>query len=192
MRCSSRSSSSLLTIAFSVFVLLLAVIYLPSSGVSAQNLAQQPAPNSGAAQPLTTYPSSWSTNDSHDDGGVNPLAKGKIPREKDFVGKCFRSEKDLMDATKDCSGRGAGRQSRAGGAVCWRCVCKADRREGRVTYFAGEACQKIDLSGPFVLLATTTIILILIVGGAVGLLFRQGQEEVPSTLAGVSVVSKDK
>ncbi|KAK0528052.1 hypothetical protein OC834_004191 [Tilletia horrida] len=194
-------STSVLSFALGLLVLLLA-IGLPAAPAAAQNLAQQPAPNSYAAQTLSAYPTSLSGDssvhpasagaaDDGDDGGVNPLLKGKIPREKDFVGKCFRSEKDLNAATKECSGRGSGRQSRAGGAVCWRCVCKPDRREGRVTYFAGEACQKIDVSGPFVLLASTTFVLILVIGAAVGLLFRQGQEDLPSTLAGVSIISKD-
>ncbi|KAE8212376.1 hypothetical protein CF327_g3989 [Tilletia walkeri] len=189
-------STSFLTMALSLLVLILALA--APTPASAQNLAQQPAPNPDSAQTLSSYPTSLSGNtyfpsskNDNDDGGVNPLLKGKVPAEKAFMGKCFRSEKDLNNATLECSGRGSGRESRAGGGVCWRCVCKPDRREGRVTYFAGEACQKIDVSGPFVLLASTTIVLILVIGSAVGLLFRTGQEELPSTLAGVSIVSKD-
>ncbi|KAK0553624.1 hypothetical protein OC846_000502 [Tilletia horrida] len=198
MRCSGvRATRSALVITFlCALACLLAII--PQS-VHAQQppslAAQQPASNLNSAQTLANYPASFTQSahayDDGDDGGVNPLLKDKIPREKDFVGKCFRSEADLEKATKSCSGRGSGRQSRLGGAVCWRCVCKPDRREGRVTYFGGEACQKIDVSGPFVLLASTTIILILIIAASVGLLFKQGQEELPSTLAGVSIVTKD-
>ncbi|CAD6886034.1 unnamed protein product [Tilletia controversa] len=190
-------TATFLTTALSLLVLILAVA---APTATAQNLAQQPAYNPDSVQTLSSYPSALTNSyasssgkgkDDADDGGVNPLLKGKVAPEKAFMGKCFKSEKDLKNATLECSGRGSGRESRAGGAVCWRCVCKADRREGRVTYFAGDACQKIDISGPFVLLASTTIVLMLVVGSAVGLLFRQGMEELPSTLAGVSIVSKD-
>lgn len=52
---------------------------------------------------------------------------------------------------------------------------------------AGEACQKQDVSKQFVLLAATTFGLVLIAIGSVLYLLNEGQQELPSVLAGISV-----
>ncbi len=110
------------------------------------------------------------------------------PKVSDYAGKCFTSKKALEKATASCSGRGTGVEARLGGRTCYRCQCKADRSvEGRVTYFAGEACEKVDLSSPFVLLATTTVVLLVLVAGSIKYMVGMGSEKLPGTLASVSV-----
>jgi hypothetical protein len=53
--------------------------------------------------------------------------------------------------------------------------------------WGGAACQKQDISIPFFLLASITILAILAVGAGIGMLFSVGQQELPSVInAGVN------
>jgi hypothetical protein len=115
----------------------------------------------------------------------------KAPKESEYIGKCFSSEKDLNKATSNCSSHGTPVQSSRGGAKCYRCNCKPTKgKSGRVTAWAGAACQKQDISKPFVLLLSTTVILIFVIFGSVYYLFNEGEKELPSVLAGISIPNK--
>jgi hypothetical protein len=57
----------------------------------------------------------------------------------------------------------------------------------KTTYYAGSACQKVDVSQPFWLLAGTTVFLLTAVSLGVGMLYSMGSEELPSVIgAGVT------
>lgn len=109
---------------------------------------------------------------------ADPLL-AKRPKESDYIGKCFKSAKDLEKATAECSGHGKAVQTNHGARKCYTCQCKASKHKGRTTYWvsadgtmacdeaatdaclqAGEACQKVDVSGPFVLIASTVVVLL--------------------------------
>jgi hypothetical protein len=115
----------------------------------------------------------------------------KAPKEADFIGKCFTESDDLLSATANCSGHGKAVQSSKGGRQCYRCTCQQTKGQGgKVNFWAGAACQKQDISKPFVLLLVTTIGLIFVIMGSVLYLFSEGQQELPSVLAGISIPSK--
>ena len=115
----------------------------------------------------------------------------KAPKESDFIGKCFSSEKDLNKATLNCSSHGTAMQSSKGGAKCYVCKCQQTKdKNGRVTPWAGAACQKQDVSKPFVLLLSTTLGLIFVILYSVYYLFNEGEKELPSVLAGISIPNK--
>lgn len=126
---------------------------------------------------------------------LSALAKSenvtKAPKESDFIGKCFASEEDLSKATLNCSSHGAPIQSSKGGAKCYVCKCQQTKnKNGRVTPWAGTACQKQDVSKPFVLLLSTTVGLVFVILYSVYYLFNEGERELPSVLAGISIPNK--
>ena len=57
----------------------------------------------------------------------------------------------------------------------------------RKTVWVGDKCQKIDVSGPFVLLVGTTVGLLLLVGGSIYVLASVGGDKLPSVLGSVAV-----
>lgn len=58
--------------------------------------------------------------------------------------------------------------------------------------WAGQSCERKDVSGPFVLLTGTVIAMILLVVGSVTLLYSVGDQALPSILLATSVsVKKD-
>lgn len=70
--------------------------------------------------------------------------------------KCFSSLDDLNNQTLSCLGRGEGvkgisptRQARGKGEECWVCKCGStvDEESGKKVWWAGEGCEKKDLSG---------------------------------------------
>lgn len=147
------------------------------------------APFSTAPRQFNPQQSLYAGSDSSStsSSSASPSASG-APKESDFQGKCFTSKSDLFNATAECSGHGDAVEKDFGGRKCFRCVCKPDRkREGRVTYYSGEACQKVDISSPFVLLAVTSIVLVLLVAGSIGYMTSMGEQKLPGTLASVSV-----
>ncbi|PWN97438.1 hypothetical protein FA09DRAFT_54227 [Tilletiopsis washingtonensis] len=119
---------------------------------------------------------------------ADPLL-AKRPKESDYIGKCFKSAKDLEKATAECSGHGKAVQTNHGARKCYTCQCKASKHKGRTTYWAGEACQKVDVSGPFVLIASTVVVLLLVTLGSVYYLMAEGSAELPSVLTGLSKTS---
>lgn len=49
--------------------------------------------------------------------------------------------------------------------------------------WGGPACEKKDISSPFFLIVGVSVLAIVTVGSAVGMLFTMGQEELPSVIA---------
>lgn len=59
--------------------------------------------------------------------------------------------------------------------------------------WAGPACQKRDISSPFFLIASVSIIGTLAISAAIGLLFKVGQDELPGVIgAGVGSAGAQK
>lgn len=110
------------------------------------------------------------------------------PLPKNLTGTCFTSQQSLEDATRGCSGHGKGVKTSRGGKPCWRCQCKpTEVRKGRKVYWAGAACEKKDVSTEFMLLGSSVLLLVLISAGSVYFLYAQGSEDLPGTLASVTI-----
>lgn len=112
---------------------------------------------------------------------------------------CYSTMDDCIRTTHNCSGHGQcflkykdrSASGRSEGA-CYACGCKASRYEldeggSQVTYWAGPACQKKDISTEFWLLGGTVLGLLGAITWGVGLLYSMGSQELPSVLgAGVA------
>lgn len=113
---------------------------------------------------------------------------------------CYNTLESCMTSTNKCSGHGECYKKSNGTdatAACFSCQCKPQFEyffagknrvnSSRTTYWGGAACQKKDVSGPFWLFATFTVVMIGLVGWAIGLLFNVGEEKLPGVIgAGVS------
>ncbi|KAI5307339.1 hypothetical protein KEM56_006935 [Ascosphaera pollenicola] len=112
---------------------------------------------------------------------------------------CYASNSTCNDVTQNCSGHGycyqkSSSKNSVGNKDCFACKCLktvvsryADGRPKKTIQWGGPACQKKDVSTPFFIFTILTIIVVLAITGGVRLLFRMGQEELPSVLsAGVA------
>ncbi|PWN33466.1 uncharacterized protein FA14DRAFT_62561 [Meira miltonrushii] len=168
----------------------LALVFVPRSDEDASTLDKRGEPLAPFRGTIGVTPF-LATRDLEDDVPSlvrqSTLAKSSdIPPESQLSGRCFTSEDDLNKATNKCSGRGKAIQSSKGGRKCYRCQCeKTDGKE-----WAGSACQRPDISKPFALLAVTTIGLVLVAFWSILYLFYEGEKELPSVLAGISIPKK--
>ncbi|RPD53206.1 hypothetical protein L227DRAFT_405198 [Lentinus tigrinus ALCF2SS1-6] len=109
----------------------------------------------------------------------------------DSISTCFSTADACGNATSSCSGHGECVQASKAGKTCFVCACSATTDlKGRKEHWAGSACERKDVSGPFVLLAGTTVSLFLLVGGSVALLSGVGGAELPQILTGGSTHSR--
>lgn len=129
------------------------------------------------------------------DLGITPGAAAK-KGEKMNLG-CFSSQNSCETATGNCTGHGTcvdkyavpGQES---DKKCFTCSCLStkkfpDKENSKHVHWGGAYCQKIDVSSPFWLIATTTVVLIGLVGGCITMLFNIGEEKLPGVIgAGVS------
>lgn len=117
---------------------------------------------------------------------------------------CFTSFNSCMTRTDNCSSHGECENRWAakdddgnrlppqdGHAVCFKCACKKTRGgnggNGSVTQWAGDTCDKVDLTTEVALFVGTGILLFTILGGAIMLLYSVGEQPLPGVLsAGVS------
>lgn len=115
---------------------------------------------------------------------------------------CFSTFNSCVTATSNCTGHGvcvdkyaaASSDGQEGDRQCFVCACKSTKTHPddttgseQHTHWGGAYCQKIDVSSPFWLLAGTSILLIGVVTGCIGLLFSVGEEKLPGVIgAGVS------
>jgi Domain of unknown function (DUF3844) len=109
----------------------------------------------------------------------------------------YSSEESCNRSTHNCSGHGECKilLSETEGdrkIESWGCQCGSSVKENsdgskKTTYYAGNACQKISLVGPFWLLAGTTIFLVTVLSMGLGMLYSMGNDELPSVIgAGVT------
>ncbi|KAI0049956.1 hypothetical protein FA95DRAFT_1570917 [Auriscalpium vulgare] len=105
--------------------------------------------------------------------------------------QCFTSAEICSNSTSSCSGRGECAAASKLGRTCYVCSCAATKdSKGRTEYWAGSQCERKDVSSSFVLLAGTSIGLLVMVAGSVGLLASMGSMKLPSVLTGT--IARDK
>jgi len=115
----------------------------------------------------------------------SPVPSGFPDRPIPSISTCHDDQETCRDATALCSGRGQCVEVTKAGKACFICACAATKdSKGRTENWVGEACERKDVSGPFVLLAGTTIGLLIVIFGSIGLLYTVGETALPSTLAG--------
>lgn len=106
---------------------------------------------------------------------------------KNYKGKCFTSAEGLYEATASCSGHGTAVEKIRGAKKCFRCQCKASVTSNSKTYWAGDACEKIDLSSPTMLILATAAGLIFLTAATIQFMLKEGDLPLSGTLASVSV-----
>lgn len=122
-----------------------------------------------------------------------PKAAQELSIHSNLAPVCHASNSSCAEATNNCSGHGycylksgSGAESTTGNCYACRCqqtvVRKNDGTMQKI-HWGGPACQKKDISSPFFLIAGVSILAIVMVGSAVGMLFGMGQEELPSVIA---------
>ncbi|KAH8107490.1 hypothetical protein DFH11DRAFT_1732320 [Phellopilus nigrolimitatus] len=99
------------------------------------------------------------------------------------VSTCHATADACANATSACSGRGECAEASKAGRTCFVCACEVtldsnDRRE----HWVGDACERKDISAPFVLITGTVIGILLVVFGSVSLLYSIGDQTLPPTL----------
>ncbi|KAJ6262710.1 hypothetical protein Dda_1266 [Drechslerella dactyloides] len=127
---------------------------------------------------------------------VTPLKKGKkgnkIARPRPG---CFESRDVCGNTTNSCNGRGTCMKSSTQ-SNCWSCACnatviKVKNKKNKTTYWGGNACQKEDVSTPFLIFVTFAIGMTLAVIWTINQMLDLGGEELPGELsAGVAIVKK--
>lgn len=119
-------------------------------------------------------------------------------KKKGPIAACFNSQNSCETATGNCSGHGvcSNKYGADASKACFACHClattekNAQGKDSRY-HWGGAACQKIDVSTPFWLLAGFTIVMVAVVGFSINLLFSVGEEKLPGVIgAGVSRGSK--
>lgn len=106
---------------------------------------------------------------------------------KDYQGKCFTSAEALYNATASCSGHGTAVQKIRATKRCFRCQCKATRTSNSKTSWAGDACEKVDLSNQTLLFLGTAAGLIFLTAATIQFMLKEGDLPLSGTLASVSV-----
>ncbi|KAH0848397.1 hypothetical protein AYO21_05091 [Fonsecaea monophora] len=103
---------------------------------------------------------------------------------------CFASQSACENTTNSCSGHGSCYKAHTN---CFKCRCTStlvrineDGTKKTVTW-GGNACQKKDISVPFIMFATFGVVMTALVAGAIGMLYSMGAQELPSVIgAGVA------
>ncbi|KAJ7212957.1 hypothetical protein GGX14DRAFT_445794 [Mycena pura] len=110
------------------------------------------------------------------------------------VATCHTTLDACTNTTDACSGRGACVAATKAGRTCFMCACGTTTTGSGSTLktqtWVGEKCERKDISGPFVLLAGTTTILVIVIAMSIGLLYSVGNVELPSVLLGGAVHPK--
>ncbi|KAG2148731.1 uncharacterized protein EDB93DRAFT_1084948 [Suillus bovinus] len=102
-----------------------------------------------------------------------------------YLASCLTSSEACSNATNACSNHGQCVSTLIAGQECFVCACSNTKsNSGKTESWAGDMCQRKDISSTFVLIAGTVITLILLMGGSVSLLYSIGGENLPSILTG--------
>jgi len=112
------------------------------------------------------------------------------------ISGCFTTLDACDNSTSSCSGRGTCVQASKAGRTCFVCNCGVTKTgEGnqvKTVTWVGQSCERQDISGPFVLLSGTVIVIIVLFIGSVSLLYSVGEQPLPSTLLATAVnIKKD-
>ncbi|GBE80485.1 Uncharacterized endoplasmic reticulum membrane protein [Sparassis crispa] len=147
-------------------------------------------PKSGLKLAIVTVPTALLKRQDENDGAQPPQSPLPVPSPGPAepisgVSTCYTSAESCVDGTGACSGHGECVRASKAGKTCYVCACAATKDDGgRTENWAGSACERLDVSGPFVLLTGTVVTLALLVGGSIALLSGIGGEELPSVLTG--------
>ncbi|THH28589.1 hypothetical protein EUX98_g5591 [Antrodiella citrinella] len=127
----------------------------------------------------------------------SPLPVPSAPPQHPISGvsTCYTSLDACSNSTNSCSSHGQCVSASKAGKTCFVCTCTATKSingngKTKTTLWAGEQCERIDVSGEFVLLVGTVIGMILLVVGSISLLTGVGDEKLPQVLAEGNVPSK--
>ncbi|KAJ2917734.1 hypothetical protein MD484_g2619, partial [Candolleomyces efflorescens] len=125
----------------------------------------------------------------------NPFPDRPLPQEPiGAISTCFTTTDACQNNTNSCSGRGKCVEASKGGRSCFVCACgvttKGDGPTLETTKWAGESCERQDVSSSFVLLAGTVLVLLIIIFGSISLLYSVGDQALPSILLATAVNSK--
>ncbi|KAF3927354.1 hypothetical protein ABW21_db0203675 [Orbilia brochopaga] len=98
---------------------------------------------------------------------------------------CFESHDVCGNNTNSCNGRGSCMKSSTQ-SNCWSCACNATIIKvnglNKTTYWGGNACQKEDVSVPFLLFTTFAIAMTLGIAWTINKMLSMGEEELPGEL----------
>ncbi|WWC89317.1 uncharacterized protein L201_004238 [Kwoniella dendrophila CBS 6074] len=115
-----------------------------------------------------------STSSTHLTSRALPITLQARANNTNLAETCYSSNETCSESTS-CNGRGIcslkGKNSQG---ECWGCKCRSG--------FAGVECQKDDYSVPFIILIFSTLLLIAVAMGSIGLLYTVGETKLPSTL----------
>ncbi|KAJ5915343.1 hypothetical protein N7466_011276 [Penicillium verhagenii] len=132
-------------------------------------------------------------SDAQDDLQFSPR---DLPLHSNLAPVCYASNSTCTETTNNCSGHGycylkygSGSDATAGNCYACRCQQTMVRKKDGTTQkvqWGGPACQKKDISSPFLLIAGVSVFAVIMVSTAIGMLFSMGQQELPSVIgAGV-------
>ncbi|TCD67862.1 hypothetical protein EIP91_011859 [Steccherinum ochraceum] len=111
------------------------------------------------------------------------------------VSTCYTTLDACTNSTDSCSNHGQCVSASKAGKTCFVCSCTATKSingngKTKTTLWAGEQCEKVDVSQEFVLLVGTVVVIIALVVGSISLLSSIGDEKLPQVLAEGIVPSK--
>ncbi|KDN38729.1 hypothetical protein RSAG8_09279, partial [Rhizoctonia solani AG-8 WAC10335] len=111
-------------------------------------------------------------------------APGSMP-----IYSCFKSAETCANTTSACSGRGSCIPVSRAGRTCYTCKCEPSRSQDGMTttHWAGQQCERKDVSSAFVLLVGTVFGVLVVAFGSISLLYSVGDEKLPGTLTGGAV-----
>ncbi|KAJ5139119.1 uncharacterized protein N7515_003967 [Penicillium bovifimosum] len=154
------------------------VLVLPSN-VESAGLSNPRVRRSAASLTPRNIPGRRSTQDSSLQSTLAPV--------------CHASNSSCAEATNNCSGHGScylryGSGVEATTGNCYACKCHqtiVQNSDGttQTVQWGGSACQKRDISSPFFLVAGVSLLAIVMVGSAIGMLFSMGSQELPSVIS---------
>ncbi|KIX01466.1 uncharacterized protein Z518_09192 [Rhinocladiella mackenziei CBS 650.93] len=106
------------------------------------------------------------------------------------IPSCFTSQSTCESTTNFCSGHGSCYKAHTS---CFKCKCESTlvrvNEDGtkKTVQWGGAACQKKDVSVPFVLFASFAVVMAALIAGAISMLYNMGNQELPSVIgAGVA------
>ncbi|CDZ98859.1 Domain of unknown function DUF3844 [Phaffia rhodozyma] len=97
---------------------------------------------------------------------------------------CLASYEACQNYTSSCNGRGSCVKVTRAGKSCYGCACGKSENG---TSYGGVACEKKDISSTFTLLLLTSIFIVVLIAGSIGLLSTVGLDPLPSVLTGGSM-----
>jgi hypothetical protein len=106
-----------------------------------------------------------------------------------LIPMCHSSNDSCIEKTQNCSGNGYCdlKYKDSTSKDCYSCLCKTESKneDGKIKtiQWSGVACQKIDISTPFFVLAGLSMLLVITISWGISFLFAVGQEELPSVLS---------